>query len=1091
MVACAVAMVVLRAGASRVFFDIVGTFQAGRMIDDAKSSATVLEAIYLDGITGIEEGIRELTDSFGALIDVVVPIAREIEEARIQFDKFLSEAERTPEVFGDIADIGLQFGFAADEAYEASARMAQLAGTLGAGTTPLGTEIGMMFGLISGMETEEAMQRLINLQQQTKFMTEGIRENATEQERITRMRENSIRVLDELNTVENRSAATMTQITYVMNQFASQAHLTGESIAAMAAMSATLIEAGEEQGKGGRALRMIYARLGADTNGARTAIEKLGITVIDAETGAMRPFSDILEELAAHYQTLQGAEQQQLAQAVAGNRHYTRLIKLLENVDRVRELENEALTGMFPAMEEIERRRETELFQLEQTEAQLRNYQAAFGDTMIDSVTEATEIQILFYDTLIKTSNFWEKSGGRLFDRIGISIGSFGTVMQMAVSPMTQLMMGLFNIGVAMKTLTAIETSMETATTKTTAAFKNEFDQVQENVHQFYLMSNALHELRKEATMGFLQATTQNIPQTREEVDALGRKIVILNEARMMTKLLLDKEKDLSKTRIHSQIITSKGIGPISQDLQLKQDILDATVKGTEAHRIALQNRNDVFIHNQEALRQERIELKKLEQALVDVVRQLAEDDPKWKEAVADLEEFREANNLTTFSILKMEDALKLQGDELLKAKNRYKLGDAALRRKKAEEDEAEIKRLAANAKMYNTFSVSLMTAGSAMMMFTKHEKVQRAGMILNGMAMAMQIWKAVALAYATIKSSLAITVETGAKEMNTMATNKGAIADEFGAFAKLQLYYASKLAASGIMSVGTAAMVVSGGSFVALGLIAYGLAGLFGDVKNAADEMVSAISNIEQVNDTLENLSLGQINNELREQEQIISDLEGATSQMAESQRAAAEARVKDLKVARDHLMLTKDGAGDTLEEYLRLKKEFDDSRTMLDKSNAKGKFSGKNIWGDWVDDPERDAWVKFKSQNKAFIEAIEGASVDSLDELSNYASRSLGVLEGDAKETQNIVTNTLSDATDTMYEFNNAREELFFGFSTSRVTGDLIRQVHQQGVETLIASTEVIMTNNFNGMTVPEVADQIIQEIESRGNMRGYSIS
>ena len=76
-------------------------------------------------------------------------------------------------------------------------------------------------------------------------------------------------------------------------------------------------------------------------------------------------------------------------------------------------------------------------------------------------------------------------------------------------------------------------------------------------------------------------------------------------------------------------------------------------------------------------------------------------------------------------------------------------------------------------------------------------------------------------------------------------------------------------------------------------------------------------------------------------------------------------------------------------------------------------------------------------------------------------------------------------------MYNFNNAREEMFYGFSTNRLTGDLVRQVHQQGVETLINTTEVIMNNNFNGLTIPEVADKIIEEIESRGNMLGYSIS
>ena len=162
------------------------------------------------------------------------------------------------------------------------------------------------------------------------------------------------------------------------------------AIAAMAAMSATLIEAGEEQGKGGRALRMIYARLGANTNGARDAIEQLGISVFDA-TGDMRPFSDLLEELAAKYEGMNGQQQQALAQNVAGNRHYTRLIKLLENVDRVKELEFEATIAMFPAMDEIDRRRDTELFKLEQAESAYKNYTGQLGDELLPVLTSVTE----------------------------------------------------------------------------------------------------------------------------------------------------------------------------------------------------------------------------------------------------------------------------------------------------------------------------------------------------------------------------------------------------------------------------------------------------------------------------------------------------------------------------------------------------------------------------------------------------------------------------------------------------------------------------------------------------------------------------
>ena len=160
----------------------------------------------------------------------------------------------------DVMDIGASFGYTGDQALQAASKMAQLSSVLGEGQTAVGAQLGFEFGLISGMETDKAMQRLVNLNQQIHFMTIGTENMTDAEEKGLRIRENTLRVLDQLNTIENRSAATMEQVTFVMNQFASQANLTGESIAFMAAQSALLIEAGEEQGKGGRAIRAVYAR---------------------------------------------------------------------------------------------------------------------------------------------------------------------------------------------------------------------------------------------------------------------------------------------------------------------------------------------------------------------------------------------------------------------------------------------------------------------------------------------------------------------------------------------------------------------------------------------------------------------------------------------------------------------------------------------------------------------------------------------------------------------------------------------------------------------------------------------------------------
>ena len=103
-------------------------------------------------------------------------------------------------------------------------------------------------------------------------------------------------------------------------------------------------------------------------------------------------------------------------------------------------------------------------------------------------------------------------------------------------------------------------------------------------------------------------------------------------------------------------------------------------------------------------------------------------------------------------------------------------------------------------------------------------------------------------------------------------------------------------------------------------------------------------------------------------------------------------------------------------------------------------------------------------------------GAAMDltirKLDEIAGYGA--------DTAVTQ--MTSDLIEANDKLTEFNDNREELFYGFSSANLTGDLVKQVVNKGVETLITNTEVIMTNNFNGMTTDEVADQILLLIQRR---------
>ena len=118
-------------------------------------------------------------------------------------------------------------------------------------------------------------------------------------------------------------------------------------------------------------------------------------------------------------------------------------------------------------------------------------------------------------------------------------------------------------------------------------------------------------------------------------------------------------------------------------------------------------------------------------------------------------------------------------------------------------------------------------------------------------------------------------------------------------------------------------------------------------------------------------------------------------------------------------------------------------------------------------------------------------GLSGEISDEIENF-NEQMGESAKQAEELMNAqmaeiqavasLASAYKDAGDEIQGFSNAREELFFGFKAGNVTGDLVKQVQQQGVENFVAHTEVIMTNNFTGLMPDEIADIVIAKIDER---------
>ena len=419
---------------------------------------TTMQALVVDGLAGIEDAGSLLAEQMNAVVEATVPLAEELERATIQFEKFISTGARLEgSLVNDIQQVGMQFGFTANQSLEAGSRMAQLSSILGEEVIPQATEAALAFGLMGDMTPETAMIKLINLQQQTGFVFNNTTQESfnlmtAEQKRLQVTKEMA-RTLNQLNSVEDHSAATLSKITGVMNEFASQAHLAGESISMMAAQSAALIEAGEEQGKAGRALRMTYARLGADTSGAATALNELGVATTNAN-GSLKPMSEIMKDLNPKWQTFNSGQKQAIAQQVAGNRHYVRFIKLMEAYDRVMSLNNEATEMTAAVMDDagnatgfLASMMDSNAVAMDKARAKMELVNAQLGNVLLPGQIRALEAQVAWNQSIVNTITAMGALGGAIGGVIG-----FSSMIQKTFAPFFSAFINIKSANVALMT---------------------------------------------------------------------------------------------------------------------------------------------------------------------------------------------------------------------------------------------------------------------------------------------------------------------------------------------------------------------------------------------------------------------------------------------------------------------------------------------------------------------------------------------------------------------------------------------------------------------------------------------------------------
>jgi len=396
-------------GGARVFFTVLANAQVDNLISDIRGANAIMESVFLDSIEGITEGMDEMFQAWTAWSDAMVDSAMEVEMAKISFEKFFDAGiEQAKELEEQLIATGLAFGSTAEASIRAGAQMMQIeAGVLG-GKEPAvaATKGAMLMGAVGMMDTDAAMKSIMQLQMQTNFMYTGAENMALSAASAETKRAvvlgNTVRLVDMLNEAENRTGATIQTITFSMNQFAASAKLANMSIEEQISLSAALIEKGEEQGKAGRAIKMMLARLASNRSNNNDLLKEHGVLVVSA-TGEMKGLTEIMADLknktdaqGRSWDYLTAVEKQNIAIAVAGSHHYVRFLKLMDGYNRVIDIQETLSRSAGSAMKEYSTFLKSAAFELKVYTNALEAEAAVTGNLLIPSKVQAMKAELMF-----------------------------------------------------------------------------------------------------------------------------------------------------------------------------------------------------------------------------------------------------------------------------------------------------------------------------------------------------------------------------------------------------------------------------------------------------------------------------------------------------------------------------------------------------------------------------------------------------------------------------------------------------------------------------------------------------------------------
>lgn len=1143
-----------RVGAARVFFDIVGTFQAKSLLGETEAAMTVQQAIILDALGGITEAFDETSQFIIESTKQVVEAFHEYEAQLIRVRKFYSgEASEVNRFTEASIRLGESFAFTGAEALAASARTAQLKGVLESQEAIIeATRAGLLMAQVGEMETELGMNRFIALAQQTGFMYGGLTKatydamSAEQQANI--VRGNSIRVLDQLNTIENTSVATMEDITFVLNQFASQADIAGESIGDMAAMSALLLETGEEVSRAGTGLRMIYQRIGNENSDAVKVLQEL-MGGVEASAITQMKLTDIIQSIGPAYAEMTGEQKRNLAVSIAGSRHYVKFLKLMENQPRLLELQTNAYRGQYGAIEEFELKAESLMFQQIQHEAVIKNLQVEIGDKLASAYMSGVKAQEVFLSSINKGL---ENEKIRDFVENAIQLSQIYKTM---AAPLANVAMQAFNLIIAFKTLAAVNNALKPQAYAAAEGYRKTRQEMK------FLNTTTLEygALSKGALFGAATAHRQ----AKAEVFTHTFAVEMLNDhvkvqetnlyhaavANNAFKRAMREATHVQGLFVHKLIESSGYVDLNDKGMALitaKHKEFTAALQQAQA---ALANQNVKLAVYKNILLESGMATNQLRAFQAQGVAGLANRYKAQVQLNATLDHENALLGETLIlsrALIPAEkerlnaeiqsNAMKIQGNRARMAaiNTTLLLGTATDEVKQALMEELTALRNDTNAHMErnNQIRMGLLASEQA-------EQAAREFAIAQHQAtLATKAFSVAAVGAAMKTAVLGMSVKSVMNALLPMTMILPFIVDNenqmAAAGASLSVMMMTMLLPSlqtigaQMKANGVAATFMTGGlNIAAAAIITFAAYMGFKKFGPDSDFLSGAVANVEDFNQGV--LTSNQLLSTLSESDEAVYAglVDKSFSELAQGGTAEINSALSVLRGELAEITLALDSTAEGTSLF---------NEMMADQSALENAITQVEALGQAYKNQERLArliasgedydvrireTISYASENAKILGigdkkyAVEYMDLQGKMHRFTYQSRE----EAEAKQreiqdkynTESLlaqqayndtfirelerrnddVLNTEKTAQEVMlgdaYAFANAREELFFGGNKAGFTGTLMKQVMQGGVENLLYKTEIVQTNVFNGMTLPEMVEQVsagvIAELGNRG--------